>query len=205
MRVGDDNGTRNKILKAALQYVAVYGSERLSMSGVADEANLARGTVYRYFANSDQLLDGLAGYVRAGFKAQIAVAAMGGGGPRAKIERLADGRVDKETWVVVRRLREYQPTFTVEFLTSHLPDYVDSFREAFAEDFAAADYGMSLEMFADILARIMISETLLNDAPALTRKLSLSLWDAVSADVSPAPVPAASPKAPARRRSTQKA
>lgn len=180
-RVSDDNGTRGRILRAALEYVARYGNERLSMSGIAGAANLARGTVYRYFANSDELFDGLGKYVRAGFKERIAAAAAGGGGPRAKIERLVEDRVDAETWVAVRRLRQLQPAFTVEFLTSHMPDYVDAFRRAFADDFAINEYAISLESFAAILARLMLSETLLDDAPSVTRGLSLALWEAAEA------------------------
>jgi AcrR family transcriptional regulator len=178
-RVSEDNGTRTKILRAALEYVALYGRDRLSMSGVAKSANLARGTLYRYFANVDELLEGLGEFVRAGFKQRIAAAALAGGGPAEKIARLAEGRIDSETWVVVRRLREYQPAFTVEFLTSHMPDYVNAFTEAFAEDFVDGRHTMSLPDFADILARIMLSETLLNDSPATTRKLSMSFWEAV--------------------------
>jgi len=180
--VTDDNLTRSKILRAALHYVALHGSEKLSMSGVAESANLARGTVYRYFANSEELMEGMGAYVRAGFRAQIARSTAEADGPRMKIEKFVESRIDPETWEAVRRLREYQPAFTLIFLTDHMPDYVQAFRQAFAEDFRGQHFAISLDAFANIVARIFICGTLLNDNPALTRKLALALWSALTAD-----------------------
>jgi hypothetical protein len=83
-------------------------------------------------------------------------------------------------WAAVERLREFQPAFTLEFLTRHMPDFQKSYRRAFAADFKANEYSMSVDNFAKTLARIAITGTLLNDDRTLTRKLGLALWDAVT-------------------------
>jgi AcrR family transcriptional regulator len=159
----------------------MFGAERLSMSGVADASKLARGTIYRYFANSDELLDEIGEFVRSGFETRIVAAAKGGGDARHKLAQMLAEPVDAETWAAVVRLREFQPAFTLEFLTRHMPDFTKSYRQAFAAEFKANDYAMTLDNFAKTLARIVATGTLLNDDLSLTRRLGLALWDSVTA------------------------
>lgn len=153
------------------------------MSGVADAAKMARGTVYRYFSNSDELLDAIGEYVRSSFEQRISAAANGSSSGRAMLEEILTAPVDAETWVAVGRLREFQPAFTLEFLTQHMPDFTKSYRRAFAVDFKANDYPMSLDNFAKTLARIVATGTLLNDDLDFTRALGLALWDSMATTV----------------------
>lgn len=172
---------RMRILQAGLRYVAMHGASRISMSGVADMANVARGTVYRYFANSDELLDAVGEFVRASFETRIAALARAVPDPRERLAQLLDEPVDDDTWGAVLRLREFQPAFTLEFLTAHMPDYIKACRRAFAADFKKNDYGMTLDNFVKTIARILVTGTLLNDDRAMTRRLGLALWDSITA------------------------
>jgi AcrR family transcriptional regulator len=52
--------TRERILDGAVQAVALHGLSKLGMSDVSRSAGVARGTVYRYFASRDELLNALA-------------------------------------------------------------------------------------------------------------------------------------------------
>jgi AcrR family transcriptional regulator len=174
-----ESRTRGRILQAALHHIALFGEDRLSMSGVADEAGLSRGTVYRYFTNREELLDALAEHVRAGFQAGVENAARGGGDTRAKLGRILDGRVDPETRQAVRRLRELQPAFTLNFLTVHMPDFIDVYERAMAPDFARDDLLMPLREFAEMMARVTVTETLFDDDPELIKGLVLAMWDAI--------------------------
>jgi AcrR family transcriptional regulator len=181
--VNDDNPTRVRILQAGLHHIALFGTEKLSMSGVADASNMSRGTVYRYFANSDELIEAIGEFVRSNFEERITEVAKGGGEPRAKLGKMLAEPVDADTWVAIERLREYQPAFTLEFLTRHMPDFTKSYRRAFLADFKANNYAMSLDNFTKTLARIVVTGTLLNDDLSLTRKLGLALWDSLAATV----------------------
>ena len=49
--------TSGRILDAAERCMARYGLRRVSMGDVAAEAGLSRGSVYRYFADRDALVD----------------------------------------------------------------------------------------------------------------------------------------------------
>jgi AcrR family transcriptional regulator len=170
-----------RILQAGLRYVAMYGASRISMSGVAETAKVARGTVYRYFSNGDELLEAVGEFVRASFETRVAALARAEPDPRARLAQLLDEPVDDEIWTAVLRLREFQPAFTLEFLTAHMPDYIKAYRRAFAADFKKNDYGMTLDNFAKTIARIMVTGTLLNDDRSITRRLGLALWDSISA------------------------
>jgi hypothetical protein len=79
----------------------------------------------------------------------------------------------------VRRLRELQPAFTLNFLTVHMPDFVKVFERALADDFDRDDLLMSLNDFAELLARISVTETLFNDDPEVIKALIFTLWTAI--------------------------
>jgi AcrR family transcriptional regulator len=49
--------TREAIRTAVLGVIAEYGQEGITMQRVADEAGLAKGTLYLYFENKEQLLN----------------------------------------------------------------------------------------------------------------------------------------------------
>ncbi len=49
-------GTRTRILDAAIRAMSTHGLARLSLEDVAQEAGVSRQTVYRYFGNRDALV-----------------------------------------------------------------------------------------------------------------------------------------------------
>jgi len=172
-----DSRTRTKILQAALHHIALYGEERLSMSGVASEAKVSRGTVYRYFTNREELLDAIALHVRQTFENGVVAAAAEGGDTSEKLDRIVAQRIDPDTRQAVRRLRELQPAFTLEFLTEHLPEFRKVYARALRDDFDRPDLRLSLDDFVEQLVRITVMETLCDLDPEETRRLVVQLWD----------------------------
>jgi AcrR family transcriptional regulator len=55
----DDDEARRRLVEAASRCIVRRGSARIKMAEVADEAGVARSTVYRYFSNRDDLIIGL--------------------------------------------------------------------------------------------------------------------------------------------------
>ena len=53
---------REQIVRAARSCFVRFGTEKTSMADVAKEARLSRGTVYRYFADRADLIEGVFGY-----------------------------------------------------------------------------------------------------------------------------------------------
>ncbi|GHU96795.1 TetR family transcriptional regulator [Spirochaetia bacterium] len=50
---------RDDLLNAALKLIAGQGFHAAPMSQIAEEANIGVGTIYRYFKNKDELINGL--------------------------------------------------------------------------------------------------------------------------------------------------
>lgn len=204
--VSADPPNRKKILQAALHCVALYGPDRLSMAGVAETAGVSRGTVYKYFANSDALIAALAEYVRDRFEAGVIAAMQTEGDIRQKLVQIIDGRMDAETRDAVMRLRQLQPSFTLNFLTTHTLDFVQVYEDALREEFEDGGLPLGLHEFAEILCRVVIAETLLMDDHAHVKELVLTLWDAISANRSTTDVtraltsPKGRPRTATRRR-----
>src|SRR5262249_49310287 len=63
---------KERILRGALQALALYGSRRFSMSLVADESGVSRATMYRYFPTKESLLDALTGHIGSEFRSFLA-------------------------------------------------------------------------------------------------------------------------------------
>jgi AcrR family transcriptional regulator len=180
--VPDHPPKRKKILQAALHCVALYGPDRLSMAAVAEAAGVARGTVYKYFANSDDLIRALADYVNETGRAGISKATLVEGDTREKLVAIIDGRMDSDTRDAVMRLRQLQPSFTLNFLTAHKADIVKAYEDALRSEFEGANLPIQLSQFAEILCRVAIGETLLMDDRAFIKDLVLALWDAITPD-----------------------
>jgi TetR/AcrR family transcriptional regulator len=55
----DDDDARRRLIEAAGRCIAERGSIDIGMAAVADEAGVARSTLYRYFQSRDELIVGL--------------------------------------------------------------------------------------------------------------------------------------------------
>jgi AcrR family transcriptional regulator len=65
------NDTLKRILNGTLQAAARHGVDRVSMRVVGQEAGVARGTLYRYFENKDQLLEAIGRHIENEMKADL--------------------------------------------------------------------------------------------------------------------------------------
>ena len=67
----DDADARKRIVDAALRCIERQGPAQTTLSDVADALGVTRRTVYRYFANSEDLFIAAADVALSGFVAQI--------------------------------------------------------------------------------------------------------------------------------------
>ncbi|MBN1272378.1 MAG: TetR/AcrR family transcriptional regulator [Candidatus Aminicenantes bacterium] len=72
----DKEAKKEKIIKAAIQVFARKGFARTTISDVAMEANIGKGTVYEYFSTKEELIhEGFSYFVRAlGFDFSVVLA-----------------------------------------------------------------------------------------------------------------------------------
>jgi AcrR family transcriptional regulator len=168
--------TKQRIARAALSRLAIDGPGRLTVAGVAAQAKVARGTVYRYFDGKDALLGGVAEHLAeqlvASLEANVRTIGVG-----SSLARVVDGRLTGETRRQVELLRERHPGFLVEFVTAHHDAYVAAIRGALAEVYGKRDSlgPMSLDVLAELLARIETCETLVGADRTVSRQILLAL------------------------------
>lgn len=74
---GDDSSTRHRILVATADVLARSGQTKLSLSEVALQAGVSRPTLYRWFADKQELLDAFGNYERMMFDDGISRATVG--------------------------------------------------------------------------------------------------------------------------------
>jgi TetR/AcrR family transcriptional repressor of uid operon len=76
-QVEDENATRQRILAATAEVLGRNGRTKLSLSEVALQAEVSRPTLYRYFADKRELLDGFVVWERQYYERAVAEATAG--------------------------------------------------------------------------------------------------------------------------------
>jgi AcrR family transcriptional regulator len=77
MAVSADDSTRQRILAATAEVLGRNGRTRLSLSEVALQAEVSRPTLYRYFGDKRELLDGFVVWERQYYERAVADATAG--------------------------------------------------------------------------------------------------------------------------------
>lgn len=70
----DDNSTRRRILLATAEVMGRRGQSSLSLTEVAQQAQVSRPTLYRYFTSKTDLLDAFTVFERTVFESGMSVA-----------------------------------------------------------------------------------------------------------------------------------
>lgn len=104
--------SRARIVTSALNVFARHGYERASVRMIAQEAGIAQGLLYNYFAGKEELLRAIFLQGIGGVKESFALAA-GGDTPRERLERLLRGSFailarDRAFWTLLYNVR-WQP------------------------------------------------------------------------------------------------
>lgn len=177
----NENRNLDKVLQAALHIVALSGPSKLSIAGVAEAAGVSRGTVYRHFANSDDLLNELSNFIWDRFESAILPSIESGDSKRAIMD-FVTGNVDPETQQAVGRLRELQPAYTLNFFIQHRENFTRLCMLALENEFATHSTMIEIRTFAEIICRIAMMDTLLMQDREHSRHLVGALWELVSGD-----------------------
>jgi AcrR family transcriptional regulator len=155
--------TRERLLQGALRAVAARGLAKLSMSDVSEFAGLSRGTAYRYFSNTEELLRELSRREAERFEQQVweALERIPITSPERlrvvldAIERLARDHP------LIQRLPETDPGFVLTAVRERFPDIRDTFQRLLIPQLEDSDLvqraGVSPKHLASWMARMMIS------------------------------------------------
>jgi AcrR family transcriptional regulator len=155
--------TKERLLEGAVRAVASRGLTKLSMSDVSEFAGVSRGTAYRYFSNTEDLLSELGRREAERFEQQVwqALETM----PTTSAERLRAVLDFLEKLArdhpLIQRLPETDPGFVLTSIRERFPDLRETFRRLLTPLLEESDLvrkgGMSAEQLASWMARLMIS------------------------------------------------
>lgn len=152
-------GTAEQILDGALTALARHGRRKLSMSDVVHHAGVARGTLYRYFANKDALLAAIGDYVKQRAQANLSDAI----GERPEPEHRF--RVVLDVMTQYRFLQPeaaqvltHEPEFALNFLRDVFDEWLDFITEALEPAAphmpAVRDGSVSIRQLAELALRM---------------------------------------------------
>ena len=155
--------TKERLLEGALRAVASRGLAKLSMSDVSEFAGVSRGTAYRYFSNTEELLSELGRREAERFEQQVWEALERV--PTTSAERLglvldAIEKLGRDH-PLIQRLPETDPAFVLTAIRERFPDLRQTFQRLLAplleESELVRTGGTSAEQLASWMARVMIS------------------------------------------------
>jgi AcrR family transcriptional regulator len=122
MEVEPHPGTMERILEASLHALARRTPSGISMTDVAAQAGVSRGTVYRYFRDKECLLRAVADYERRRYETSVRAALEDvTPGPQQVIRLIDHTLAYFETHPSLGQLLEIEPGFVLENLRSQLP------------------------------------------------------------------------------------
>jgi AcrR family transcriptional regulator len=177
-----DRDTKQRIAQAALERLAVVGPERLTVAGVAQHAGLSRGSVYRYFAGRDELIEAVTAHLAAQLDQLLATNAEAAGAG-SDMARVLDGRLHPTTRRSIELLRDLQPAFTLEFAAANHNALVAQIEVTLRRLYAGRRrLPIDVESLAEIVARVLEVETLCKVDRVRTRQLLLALSQVVDAE-----------------------
>ncbi len=155
--------TKQRLLEGAVRAIASRGLTKLSMSDVSEFAGVSRGTAYRYFSNTEELLSELGRREAERFEQQVWEALEEVPTTSAERVRVVLDAIEKlaRDHPLIQRLPETDPGFVLTAVRQRFPDICETFQRRLVPLLEESDLvrrgGVSAEQLASWMARMMIS------------------------------------------------
>ena len=155
--------TRERLLEGAVRAVASRGLTKLGMSDVSEFAGVSRGTVYRYFSNTEELLSELGRREAESFEQQVYETLEKVPTTSAERLRLVLDAIEKlaRDHPLIQRLPETDPGFVLTAVRERFPEIRETFQRLLAPLLEESDPvrrgGADAKQLASWMARVMVS------------------------------------------------
>lgn len=177
--------TQKRIIDGAMLALERRGLRKLSMSDIAEEAGVSRGTLYRYFPDKEAVLAGVAERIRTGVREAVLRAVQEEPAPEVRVRVVLSALAAAiENFPQAGRIIELEPAFALESLTRSLPVRVENVQQAMGpvlENSAPVSRGLlTPPELAGLLVRLVTSAALL--PPSRDRHIPTevqALWDSM--------------------------
>lgn len=170
--------TKERIFQATTRVMLRAGVEGSSIQDIAVEAEVSRGTLYRYFSSKIELLDAYTVYMRGRFDAALQAAIAPYPEPAARLEAFLGFFEIYLNSEQARSFLEAEPEFALGYFRRSFGDGVVKVRDALAPvfDHWSEQSGRPLDhgMLAEFTMRVLLSNVLVpapRGSAGLARKL----------------------------------
>jgi len=170
--------TIEKILSCTEKIILETGAERVSILNVCREADVSRGTFYRYFASQDELLDAFSRHKRERFHHALKEMVAPLNDPDARFAAIIDYLDHYLQHGNARRLLIVAPEYAMGFFRRIFHDSIVRFQDALGIVFDAWEERLAIqldrELIAEMLIRYVLSEQLVpsdSDRKSLPRRI----------------------------------
>ncbi len=170
--------TIETILACTEKIVLESGADRISILDVCREAEISRGTFYRYFASQDELLDAFSRHKRERFHKSLLEAVADHNDPEARFNAVIQYLDLYLEHGKARRLLLVAPDYALGFFRRIFHDSIVRFQDVLGIVFDAWEVRLGIqidrELVAEMLIRYVLSEQLVpsdGDRKSLPRRI----------------------------------
>ena len=178
--------TVSRILDGAISALARQGPKKFSMSDICEEAGIARGTLYRYFRNKDEILESLGDHVTG----QLAAALQEGIEARPELDHRVVVVMDSMTafWTghpELVLLGKLEPGFVLQYIERTIPGFKPMLHNFLDPVLSRSELVKSRvateEQIIDLLLRVVFSYYYMPMADESDRSAAWNILDTLAA------------------------
>lgn len=154
--------TSDRIVDAALGVLARRGLRKLSMTDIGEEAQVSRGTLYRYFASREEVLAAADERVLRTLEEALAQAVEVEPAREDRIVVVLDAlRAHRAQNRALDQLVQSQPKLALDFFSRHFPDLLEMMtrylQPVLQQTFSVKSGAMTEEQLAEVLLRLTLT------------------------------------------------
>lgn len=175
--------TADVIVEGAMRALARHGTSRVSMTDICREAQVSRGTLYRYFANREQVLDAVNVRIMHTMRATFDQVVADNPDPSMRLRVMLRAMIEfPNRFPHMHRLIEHEPGSALAFLSREMPVLVGVVAEYLEPVFTSAppvlDGLLTPKELTEIFQRLITSTFLIptEGSQQLDQRIA-DMWD----------------------------
>jgi AcrR family transcriptional regulator len=161
--------TIENILSATGEIILQSGAERISILDVCREADVSRGTFYRYFASQEELLDAFSRHMRDRFHTALLDAVGSTTDPDERFHAILNFIDEFLENSRARRLLTVAPEYAIRWFQRIFHDSIIRFQDVLKISFDAWENRLGIhldrELICELLVRYILSDILVPGGP----------------------------------------
>lgn len=152
------------ILQATFKLLREGGSEKLTIRSVCNEAEISRGTFYRYFESKEDLMDSATRYLRDQTDAGVYASVEGLEDPIERFQKFLDFALDNPGTRSSSRLLDTEPEFILRYFRENFSHFKNRLSRALEPVYdsweSELEAKIDRELVSELFVRFALSATL---------------------------------------------